>query len=87
VFVPTLDECVETLARRRMNKTLQSLMETALADREAEEEFALLKRFIESADFRRLRAESEPELLQGHRVAFNVGMDSGTVTCRMQVEP
>jgi len=64
---PNLSHCIETVAKRRYEKVLSLILggkqEDSLMD-----ELELLRLFLESADFRRLRSRCEESLLAGKRV-------------------
>ena len=46
----------------------------------------VLRKFLEHYDFNRLRAESEPELVQGKRVKFTVWLEKGKPRYEMKVD-
>jgi hypothetical protein len=48
------------------------------------EEADLLRVFLETADFARLRAQSEALLVKGRRVVFHVVADGETATWEME---
>ena len=82
---PTAGECIETTARRRFHRLTESILRREKADDTTLDEIELLRRFLETADFARLRAESEKELHSGRSVTFQVFQTHGEVTQRMQV--
>ncbi len=53
---------------------------------ELEGRIELLKSFLESADFGRLRSQSERHLLEGKTVRFVVCCEEGQLDCRMVVD-
>lgn len=67
---PTVAICIETTAQREYKRVLNALLKEDQEDRRLEEELELLKLFLESADFGRLRSISEKVLLEGNRVEF-----------------
>jgi hypothetical protein len=68
---PTLDACIETQAKRLFKETASCLMKTPY-DSQLRNQFEILKIFLEQADFHKLRAESEPSLLVGNKVIYEV---------------
>lgn len=52
-------------------------MEGGQKDKELEEKIELLKAFLESADFKRLRSDSERHLVQGKQVKFVIRRQEG----------
>ena len=82
---PTVEECVETMAQRRFHRLTESILRGEKTDNKRLQEVGLLRRFLETADFAGLRAESEKELHSGRRVTFQLTQAHGGVKCRMQV--
>ena len=82
---PTVEECIETMARRRFHRLTESILRGEKPDNKTVQEIELLRQFLETADFGRLRAESEKELHSGRRVMFEVFQTRGEVTHRMKV--
>jgi hypothetical protein len=75
---------VETQAKRQYNQLLRQLLEKD-ADTELTERAEILRLFLESADFNRLRAESEKHLLAGRKVKFRLHLDRGKPKYRMEI--
>jgi hypothetical protein len=81
-LLPDLSHCVETRAKQeyaiRMSKILSGEQ-----SHEIEKRLGLLKTFLETADFGRLRRESEEHMIRGKRVKFvlsgSVGGDKWSV--------
>ncbi len=67
---PNLSHCIETVAKEEYWNSVNRLMEGEQEDKELERKSELLKAFLESADFRKLRRESEKHLIQGRTVKF-----------------
>jgi hypothetical protein len=67
---PSPSSCIETVAKREYERVLSMLLKGDREDRRLEEELELLRLFLESADFGRLRSLSEDLLLDGRRVEF-----------------
>ena len=70
-LVPNLESCIETTARREHRKAMARLL-SAADDEELGQRVETLAAFLESADFARLRSESEKHLVAGKRVRFLV---------------
>jgi translation initiation factor IF-3 len=66
---PSLSHCIETTAKQEFWKSVDEYMERQ-GDKELGEKIALLKAFVESMDFRKLRRESEKYLIEGKEVRF-----------------
>ena len=83
-LIPDLSHCVETVARREHAAVSRQLLASTRSNRELEERLEVLKLFLETGDFRKLRAESERMLIEGKKVRFTVYRDKG-MRCEMQV--
>jgi hypothetical protein len=81
---PDLSHCIETVARDAYEHCLRELL-AGERDEELAERTELLRLFLEAADFRNLRAQSEEHLLEGKRVTFVVYMHGGIVKYDLQV--
>ena len=81
---PQVDACVETQAKRQYNQLLRQLLEKD-AGTELAEKVEILRLFLESADFNKLRAESEKHLLAGRKVKFLVHRERGQLKYRMEI--
>jgi len=84
-LVPDLTHCIETVAKKEHASLLQRLLTPGTADKELEEKLEILRVFLERADFKRLRAESEKQLTAGRGVKFTVYLDNGMPEHEMQV--
>jgi hypothetical protein len=71
-LVPSLSHCIETVARDEFWNSADQYMEGGQRDKRLEEKIELLKAFLESVDFRKLRSDSETHLIQGRKVRFVV---------------
>ena len=69
-LVPDLSHCIETVAKKEYQNLVRSYLHTGKSDIEFEEKIELLRAFLESADFRKLRQESEGYLLKGQNIKF-----------------
>ena len=84
-LTPDLSSCIETVAKREYNNALRTLLTTTSHDGKISEKAELLRLFLETADFRKLRAESERHLLNGKKVKFTVSMEDERLRYEMQV--
>jgi hypothetical protein len=85
-LVPTLSQCVETVAKREYWRSVDKYLKEKTGDKGLEERIELLKSFLERADFAALRSQSERYLIEGKRVAFTVFVEGGKPCHRMSIE-
>lgn len=83
-LVPALDACVETQAKREYNRIAAELLKKE--DKSLVERLEILRLFLESADFRKLRSQSEKCLADGREVVFEVFMSGGKPEYEMKVD-
>ena len=83
-LIPDLSHCIETVSRTEYTAVSKQLLASAQRNKDLEEKLEVLKLFLETGDFRKLRAESERMLIEGKKVRFIVYRDKG-VGCEMQV--
>ena len=69
-LLPSLSHCIETVAREAFWSLVNKYMESVQEGKEVESNIELLKAFLESMDFKKLRQESEEHLTQGRAVKF-----------------
>jgi len=67
---PNLSHCIETAAREEFWNSVNQYMEGGQEDKKLEEKIKLLKAFLESMDFKKLRSQSERHLIEGKQVKF-----------------
>ena len=67
---PRLSHCIETAAREEFWNSVNQYMESGREDKKLEEKIELLKAFLESMDFKKLRSQSERYLVEGKKVKF-----------------
>lgn len=84
-LIPDLSSCIETVARHEYNNVTRTLLTTKSRDETLEEKAEVLRLFLETADFRKLRAESEKYLLNGQKVKFVVSLEDEQLRYEMQV--
>jgi hypothetical protein len=83
---PTLVQCIETVAKREYWKSVGEYLREKKEDRYLEEKIELLRSFLETADFRALRAQSEQCMIDGMQVQFTIFMKDGKPLHEMSVE-
>jgi hypothetical protein len=78
-------KCVQCLAEQELNACLRDLLTDNCEDNHLEEKFAMLVRFLESPDLRRLRVESERHLAEGKRVFLRLESVDGNPEFKLEV--
>jgi hypothetical protein len=84
-LVPDLSSCIETLARREHEQAVKKVLAADEPDDALVEKAETLRVFLETADLRRLRAESEKHLLEGRKVRFVISLEDGVARHDIQV--
>ena len=84
-LIPRLSHCIETAAREEFWNLANQYMRSGQQDIELEEKIELVKAFLESADFKKLRSDSERHLLQGKKVTFVIVWKEGKPSYEMVV--
>ena len=82
---PDLSHCIETIAKQEFWNLVHSYMESEQEDEELKDKIELLKAFLESMDFGKLRSESEQYLVQGKKVKFVIYWEAGKPSYEMVV--
>jgi len=82
---PTLDHCIESAAREEFWRLVNRYLEGGGGNHEVEGRIDLLKGFLESADFGRLRSQSEAYMAEGMNVKFVICWKEGQPYCQMAV--
>ena len=85
-FKPTLSQCIETLAKREYRESLQSYMASTENSKALAEKIELLRLFLETADFSKLRAESEKWLSEGRGTKFILSLENGKPKTKLILE-
>jgi hypothetical protein len=80
---PDLSSCIETTAKNEFKETLQRIFSQTGDNEELLEKAETLSLFLQTADFKKLRAESEALLIQGLKVKFIVYLQDGILNFRM----
>jgi hypothetical protein len=84
-LVPSLSQCIETRARDEFWNLANRYMVDGRKNQRLEERIDLLKAFLESANFARLRSDSEKHLTQGREVRFVIRWKEGNPSYEMVV--
>ena len=74
---PDLEHCIETVAKREHAAVLKQLLIPGQRNKELEDKMEILRTFLEKADFKKLRAESEKQLIEGRTVRFIICLKNG----------
>jgi hypothetical protein len=82
---PSLSHCIETTAREEFWNSVNQYMESGQKDKKLEDRIELLKAFLESADFRKLRSQSERYLVEEKKVKFVICWKEGKPNYEMMV--
>ena len=85
-LIPELTHCIETVAKNEYRETMRQLFAASEGTEELEERVELLRIFLETMDFNKLRRESEKHLLQRRKVTFVVYREGGTAKYDLRVE-
>jgi len=83
-LVPDLTHCIETVAKKEYQETVERLLNTVETSNELEEKAEILRLFLQTANFKKLRAESEKYLASGRKVKFVVYLQNGTLRYSIQ---
>ena len=84
---PTLTHCIETTARKEFYKSVDDYMQRDQEDEELEEKIELLRLFLESMDFKKLRRESDKYMTEGKTVRFILYLEAGEAKYELNVDP
>ena len=85
-LAPTIKSCIDATAQREYWRRVQEYLKMGNEDMGLEEGIELLRGFLESANFAKLRSQSEKHLSDGKRVHFNLSTRNGEPTHEMIVE-
>lgn len=85
-LVPTLEHCVETTAKQEFTKAKDDYLRKRLEDKDLEDKIELLRMFLETTDFRKLRGESEELLIKGKAIRFVLYLEEEKLRYEMKVE-
>lgn len=83
-IVPEINACIETKAKKEYQH-ICNLVSQGGTERSLIQRLELLRLFLETADFRKLRSDSEQLLIQGKRITFVISEKSGSAVFKMDV--
>ncbi|MBN2463316.1 MAG: hypothetical protein JXB43_06920 [Dehalococcoidia bacterium] len=76
-LMPDLSHCIETVARKEFENLVSGYLQAGKGGAEFGEKVELLRTFLRSADFRKLRKQSEEYLLKGQKIKFILYREHG----------
>jgi hypothetical protein len=82
---PSLSHCIETTAREEFWNSVNQYLKSGLEDKKLEDRIELLKAFLESTDFKKLRSQSEKYLAEEKKVKFVICWKEGKLSYEMVV--
>ena len=82
---PDLSTCIQTLAKKQHERIVRELLKTGGKGPEQEQRAEMLRMFLESTDFRKLRSEYEPYLVEGKRVRFTLRLMGDSTEYHMEI--
>ena len=82
---PSLSTCIQTLSRKQHERIVRELLKTPEEQVELEQKAEMLKIFLESTDFRKLRKEYEPYIVKGKRVKFTLRLITDRTEYSMEI--
>jgi hypothetical protein len=83
---PTLSSCIETVSKKEYERTLNLLLKEGSVDERLGERLEVLRLFLESADFGRLRSQYEGYLTEGKEVTFLIYPEEEKVSYKLIVK-
>lgn len=84
-LLPDLAHCIETVARDEYTAIYKQILAPGQINRELADKLEILRLFLETADFKKLRAESEQLLMEGEKVRFVVYLEAGVPGYEMHI--
>ena len=84
-LIPDLDHCIETVAKKEHAVVLKQLLTRKRRNKGLEEKLEILRLFLETADFTKLRAKSEKQLVEGKAVRFVIFLENGIPGYEMDI--
>jgi len=82
---PTLEHCIQTQSKKEYEQLMYRILESANANIEDGQRLELLKSFLETIDFNKIRSEYEPFLANGKQVVFKLWPGHQTTEYRWEV--
>lgn len=77
---PDINHCIETAARHEYNKLLTVCLLGSRVDNEIKEKLEMLRIFLETMDFRKLRQQCDRYLQNGKPLRFVVSHTKGKIS-------
>ena len=84
-LIPDISHCIETVAKREYREATAKLLAVPKENNELGKRIELLRTFLETMDFRKLRQESEKYLVEGRTVKFIFCLENGAPKYEMIV--
>jgi len=82
-LIPDLSHCIETVAKKEYQNLVSSYLHAGKGSVEFEDNVELLRTFLKSADFKKLRKESEEYLVKGQHIKFILYREEGETKYRL----
>jgi hypothetical protein len=83
---PSLSSCIEALSKKEYERILNLLLKKGPVNEELGERLEVLRLFLESTDFGRLRGQYESYLAEGKEVTFQIYSEEGEVSYQLIVQ-
>ena len=83
MLVPDTSHCIETVAKMEYRELMHSCLRTGTANAYSAEKMELLHDFLEAADFKALRKQSDEYLLEGKNVSCIIYRDKDALKWEM----
>jgi hypothetical protein len=83
---PSLSSCIETLSKKEYDRTLSLLLKKGPVNEELGVRLEVLRLFLESTDFSRLRSQYEGYLTEGKKVTFLISSEKGEASYKLIVQ-
>ncbi len=80
---PSLSGCIETVAKAEYQEIMRQLLAAGEDKAKLGDRAELLRVFLETTDFKKLRCESEEHLINGRVVKFVLYLENGTPRYKM----
>jgi hypothetical protein len=85
-LIPDFTHCIETVARREYADVSKQLLTPGRANKGLREKLEILRLFLETANFRKLRCECEEQMMEGRSVHFVIYLENSVPKYEMQVK-
>jgi hypothetical protein len=78
-LIPDLSHCIETVARKEYENLVRSYLQTGKFDDDFEDKVEILRTFLQSTDFSKLRQQSDEYLVKGQKIKFILYRERGKI--------